>query len=45
MFALSCADNNDKSIYIKGAKDCYKKDIVYGESAQFQFDTLREEYS
>lgn len=45
MFGLSCADNNDKSIYIKGAKDCYKKDIVYGEAAQFQFDALRHEYS
>ena len=45
MFGLSCSDNNDKSIYIKGAKDCYKKDIVYGEAAQFQFDALRDEYS
>lgn len=35
MFGLSCSDNNDKNIYIKGAKDCYKKDIVYGEAAQF----------
>ncbi len=45
MFGLSCSDNNDKSIYIKGEKDCYKKNIVYGEVAQFQFDTLRDEYS
>ena len=45
MFGLSCSDNNDKSIYIKGAKDCYKKDIVYGEAAQFQFDTLRDKNS
>jgi preprotein translocase subunit SecA len=45
IFELSCADNNDKSIYIKGAKHCYKKDIVYGEAAQFQFDSLRDEYS
>ncbi|EAS05901.2 helicase carboxy-terminal domain protein (macronuclear) [Tetrahymena thermophila SB210] len=45
IFRLSCADNNDKSVYIKGAKDCYKKDIVYGEAAQFQFDSLRDEYS
>ena len=45
MFGLTCADNNDKSIYIKGSKDCYKKDIVYGESAQFQFDILRDAYS
>ncbi len=30
MFGLTCADNNDKSIYIKGPKYCYRKDIVYG---------------
>ena len=45
MFGLSCDDNNDKAIYIKGEKDCYRKNIVYGEAAQFQFDTLRDEYS
>jgi preprotein translocase subunit SecA len=45
MFELSCADNNDKTLYIKGAKDCYKKDIVYGDASQFQFDILRHEYS
>ncbi len=45
MFGLTCSDNNDKSIYIRGKKDCYKKDIVYGEAAQFQFDVLRDEYS
>ncbi len=44
LFELTCSDNNDKSIYIKGAKDCYKKNIVYGDSAQFQFDILRDEY-
>jgi preprotein translocase subunit SecA len=45
MFGLSVSDNNDKSIYIKGPKGCYKKDIVYGEASQFQFDVLRDEYS
>ena len=45
MFGLSTCSNSDKSIYIKGAKSCYKKDIVYGDAAQFQFDTLRDEYS
>lgn len=45
MFGFSCADNNDKSVYIQGQKDCYRKDIVYGEAAQFQFDILRDEYS
>jgi preprotein translocase subunit SecA len=44
MFDLGCADNNDKSIYLKGPKDCYRKEIVYGEAYQFQFDTLRDEY-
>lgn len=33
MFNLSRSDNNDKFIYITGIKDCYKKDIVYGETA------------
>lgn len=23
LFKLSCADNNDKAVYIKGKKDCY----------------------
>jgi len=45
MFGLSCMDNADKSVYIKGPKICYKKDIVYGEISQFQFDILRDEYS
>ena len=44
MFDLRCMDNGDKSLYIKGPKNCYKQDIVYGEIAQFQFDTLRDEY-
>lgn len=42
IFGLECADNNDKSIYIKGIKDCYKKDIVYGEASQNEFDVLRD---
>ena len=33
MFGLTCGDNNDKSVYIQGAKKCYKMDIVYGEAA------------
>lgn len=45
MFGLSCDDNNDKAVYITGRKACYKKDIVYGDGSQFQFDTLRDEYS
>lgn len=45
MFDLSCADNNDRSVYMQGKKPCYESDIVYGEASQFQFDTLRDEYS
>ncbi|CAF3845426.1 unnamed protein product [Rotaria sp. Silwood1] len=45
MFSIGCSPNNDKAVYISGAKKCYKKEIVYGELAQFQFDTLRTEYA
>ncbi|CAF4661638.1 unnamed protein product, partial [Rotaria sp. Silwood2] len=45
MFKLQCSDNSDKSIYVRGEKPCYKKPIVYGDVAQFQFDTLRNDYS
>ncbi|CAF4844118.1 unnamed protein product, partial [Rotaria sp. Silwood1] len=45
MFHLTCSDNNDKTIYLHGRKDCYTADIVYGEVSQFQFDTLRDQYS
>jgi hypothetical protein len=45
MFSLECSDNNDRGVYISGPKDCYQKPIVYGEAAQFQFDTLRDKYS
>lgn len=45
MFKLTCSSNNDVSVYLKGPKDCYNADIVYGEVSQFQFDQLRDEYS
>ncbi|CAF1343102.1 unnamed protein product, partial [Rotaria sp. Silwood1] len=45
MFNLQCAHNNDKAVYLSGPKICYKRQIVYGEAAQFQFDTLRIEYA
>ncbi|CAF4022221.1 unnamed protein product, partial [Rotaria sordida] len=45
MFNLQCSDNNDKSLYLAGPKKCYRKEIVYGEATQFQFDTLRTEYA
>ncbi len=44
-FNLTCADNNDKTVYVKGKKDCYDADVVYGEMSQFQFDILRDNYS
>lgn len=45
MFGLTVSDNRDKTVYLKGEKDCYKKDVVYGEMSQFQFDILRDRYS
>ncbi|CAF4777886.1 unnamed protein product [Rotaria sp. Silwood1] len=45
MFGLQCSHNNDKAVYLSGPKVCYRKQIVYGEAAQFQFDTLRTEYA
>ncbi|CAF1106068.1 unnamed protein product [Rotaria sordida] len=45
MFDLQCSHNNDKAVYLSGPKVCYRKQIVYGEAAQFQFDTLRTEYA
>ena len=45
MFGLTCNDNADKTVYIKGQKECYKSNIVYGDVSQFQFDKLRDEYS
>ena len=46
LFRLDCDHNGDKgSGYVRGEKACYKKQIVYGDTSQFQFDTLRDEYS
>ncbi len=45
LFGVSVADNLDRSPYLKGAKRCYRSDVVYGEMAQFQFDALRDEYA
>lgn len=45
MFNLTCSDNNDRTVYLKGAKSCYTAHIVYGEVSQFQFDILRDNYS
>ncbi|CAF5086232.1 unnamed protein product, partial [Rotaria sp. Silwood1] len=45
MFGLQCSHNNEKAVYLSGPKVCYRKQIVYGEAAQLQFDTLRTEYA
>ena len=45
MFGLTVGDNGDEMPYSSGSKDCYTKDIVYGDSSNFQFDVLRDEYS
>ncbi|RMZ99516.1 DEAD DEAH box helicase family [Brachionus plicatilis] len=41
------ADYNDNILdnQIDSFKDCYGKNIVYGEVSEFQFDILRQEYS
>jgi preprotein translocase subunit SecA len=44
-FNLTCTANNDKNTYIKGKKECYDAEVVYGEMAQFQFDILRDNYN
>ena len=45
LFGLSVSDNNDNDVYYRGAKSCYKNDVVYGDIGNFQFDALRDEYS
>ena len=44
-FNVTVAHNNDETSYSSGPKLCYQKDIVYGNSSQFQFDLLRHEFS
>ena len=44
-FNLSCSFNGDDSVtYLDGPKECYSKDVVYGDMKQFQFDVLRTEF-
>lgn len=43
IFNISNAHNITDN-YIRGAKDCYSKDIVYGDTLHFQSDILRDEY-
>lgn len=46
MFGLTCSHNGESSSpYVIGIKACYKADIVYGETSNFQFDILRDGYS
>ncbi len=44
MFGLTVSDNT-RDMYSGKVKECYKADIVYGDSGNFQFDILRHEYS
>ena len=45
LFDLQYSHNNYKAVYLLGSKTCYTKPLVYNEAAQFQFDTLRSEYT
>ena len=44
-FDLKVAHNNDETSYVSGPKACYRANIVYGNSSQFQFDLLCHEFS
>lgn len=44
LFNITSACNIEK-FYIKGAKQCYSKDVVYGDASTFQFDNLRHRFS
>ena len=44
-FKITVSHNNDETSYSSGPKECYKADVVYGNSSQFQFDLLRHEFS
>jgi preprotein translocase subunit SecA len=44
-FDITVSHNNDETSYSSGPKECYKADVVYGNSSQFQFDLLRHEFS
>lgn len=41
LFNLSVAHNNANHGYVRGIKDCYASDIVYGTIGNFEFDYLR----
>ena len=43
LFGLSVSDNGERNLQL-GPKACYKKDIVYGAVASFQFDYLSDTY-
>lgn len=45
LLGMNASHNNQDPDYIRGAKNCYKADIVYGSVSDFQFDILRHEYS
>ncbi|CAF4154126.1 unnamed protein product [Rotaria sp. Silwood2] len=45
MFNMTVSHNNDEVNYVEGPKNCYEAKIVYGNSSQFQFDILRNDFS
>ncbi|CAF4009527.1 unnamed protein product [Rotaria sp. Silwood2] len=45
MFKMTVSHNNDEVNYVEGPKNCYEAKIVYGNSSQFQFDILRNDFS
>uniref|UniRef100_A0A1B0C9P5 Protein translocase subunit SecA n=1 Tax=Lutzomyia longipalpis TaxID=7200 RepID=A0A1B0C9P5_LUTLO len=44
LLSLSVTTNNFDPTYTTGERSCYKKDIVYGSIANFQFDYLKESF-
>uniref|UniRef100_A0A1B0CMM4 Uncharacterized protein n=1 Tax=Lutzomyia longipalpis TaxID=7200 RepID=A0A1B0CMM4_LUTLO len=44
LLSLSVTTNNFDPKYTTGERSCYKRDIVYGSIANFQFDYLKESF-
>ncbi|WP_341755618.1 Ulp1 family isopeptidase [Candidatus Tisiphia endosymbiont of Ptychoptera albimana] len=44
LFGLSVSHNGMDLTYIRGPKECYEADILYGSISNFQFDLLKHEH-
>ncbi|WP_341761079.1 Ulp1 family isopeptidase [Candidatus Tisiphia endosymbiont of Thecophora atra] len=44
LFGLSVSHNGMNLTYIRGSKECYEADILYGSISNFQFDLLKHEH-